>query len=144
MTSPLAETFSGPMPAAPMPAAPVRPAGAMDPRIAAAMQSAAQMQAKQPAAAPARPAAPSPAQMKQAAMMRRQDMVRGPNRAKGGPVKAKKYAKGGAISTGSSKGTTMKTTVKRQFTLAKTKGSPSAASRGDGCAQRGRTKAKIV
>jgi hypothetical protein len=82
--------------------------------------------------------------MKQAAMMRRQDMVRGPNRAKGGPVKAKKYAKGGAISTGGSKGTTMKTTVKRQFTLPKAKGSPSAASRGDGCAQRGRTKAKIV
>jgi len=121
----------------------------MDPRIAAAMQSAAQMQgagrgAGQDAAAPARPAGPSPAQMKQAAMMRRQDMVRGPNRAKGGPVKAKKYAKGGAISAGGSKGTTMKTTVKRAIKLPKAKGSPSAASRGDGCAQRGRTKAKIV
>ena len=97
-----------------------------------------------PAPAPARPAGPNPAQMAAMAAARRQAAGAGPNRAKGGPVKAKKYAKGGAISTGGSKGTTMKTTVKRQFTLAKAKGSPSAASRGDGCAQRGRTKAKIV
>jgi len=97
------------------------------------------------APAPARPAGPNPAQMAAMAAARKQAMGGvGPRRAEGGPVKAKKYAKGGAISTGGSKGTTMKTTVKRQFTLAKAKGSPSAASRGDGCAQRGRTKAKIV
>jgi hypothetical protein len=39
----------------------------------------------------------------------------GPNRAKGGPIKAKKYAKGGSVS-----------------------------SRADGCATKGKTKGKMV
>lgn len=42
----------------------------------------------------------------------------GPNRAKGGPIKAKKYAKGGSVS--------------------------SASSRADGCASKGKTKGKMV
>ena len=130
---------------APRPPAAAPSAGAMDPRIAMAMQAAAQMSAKQAATSPARPAAPSPAQMKQMAMARRSGAGAGPNRAKGGPVKAKKYAKGGTVApSGGSKGTTMKTTVKREFTLAKAKGSPSTASRGDGCATKGKTKGKIV
>ena len=75
-----------------------------------------------PRAAP-RPAGPSPDQMRQMAMARRQAADAGPNRAKGGPVKAKSkpkaktkaYAKGGSVS-----------------------------SRADGCATKGKTKGKFV
>jgi len=75
---------------------------------------------------PARPAGPSPDQMQQMAMARRQAMGAGPNRAKGGPVKAKSktkpkakmYAKGGSVS--------------------------SASKRADGCATKGKTRGKFV
>ena len=109
--------------------------------------------------AAAAPARPSPAQMQQMAMAqaaaRRRAMGAagrmgpGPNRAEGGPIKAKdkakKYAKGGSVApSGGSKGTTMRTTTKRSFKLPKANGAPGKAGRGDGVAQRGRTKAKIV
>ena len=74
-----------------------------------------------PMAAP-HPAGPSPDQMRQMAMARRSAAGAGPNRAKGGPVKAKskakKYAKGGSVS--------------------------SASKRADGCATKGKTKGKFV
>ena len=58
---------------------------------------------------------PPPMMARDAMMSRRRPEGMGPNRAKGGPIKAKKYAKGGSVS-----------------------------SRADGCATKGKTKGKMV
>jgi len=138
MTSPVMPNT--PMPPPPRPAVAPPPAaappavapsafpagmGVRDARMAAALMSAKQ-DAGQGAVAPAKPAAPNPAQMRQMAMARRSAAGAGPNRAKGGPVKAKPkakakakmYAKGGSVS--------------------------SASKRADGCATKGKTRGKFV
>jgi len=122
MTSPM-------MPNTPMPAAPAAAPAGLNAAQQMALKNLGSLKGLPPGfapSAPAAPAGPNPAQMRQMAMARRSAAGAGPNRAKGGPVKAKPkakpkakmYAKGGSVS--------------------------SASKRADGCATKGKTRGKFV